>query len=106
VDDISARRLCGKTVAERPNHQIKDRKPGQPDPRDFLDAVDTRKKIDADQAVSISPHFCLLWESACAGLYFTSRLWPDFGRDDLAAAVGEFRRRERRFGALPEAAAS
>ncbi len=48
----------------------------------------------------------LLWECAYAELYFTARLWPDFGRDDLAAAVSEFRRRERRFGALPEAAAS
>ena len=48
----------------------------------------------------------LLWECAYAELYFTSRLWPDFGRDDLAAAVSEFHRRERRFGALPQAAAS
>jgi undecaprenyl diphosphate synthase len=48
----------------------------------------------------------LLWECAYAELYFTNRLWPDFGPDDLAAAVKEFHRRERRFGALPEAAAS
>ncbi len=48
----------------------------------------------------------LLWECAYAELYFTPRLWPDFGPDDLAAAVKEFHRRERRFGALPEAAAS
>jgi undecaprenyl diphosphate synthase len=48
----------------------------------------------------------LLWECAYAELYFTSRLWPDFGRDELAAAVNDFRNRDRRFGALPEAAAS
>jgi undecaprenyl diphosphate synthase len=48
----------------------------------------------------------LLWECAYAELYFTTRLWPDFGPEDLAAAVREFHRRERRFGALPEAAAS
>src|SRR5215831_12747186 len=48
----------------------------------------------------------LLWECAYAELYFTNRLWPDFGPEDLAAAVKEFHRRERRFGALPEAAAS
>ena len=46
----------------------------------------------------------LLWECAYAELYFTPRLWPDFGRDDLAAAVAQFRTRERRFGALPQAA--
>jgi undecaprenyl diphosphate synthase len=42
----------------------------------------------------------LLWECAYAELYFTDRLWPDFGPDDLAAAVAEFHARERRFGGL------
>jgi undecaprenyl diphosphate synthase len=42
----------------------------------------------------------LLWECAYAELYFTDRLWPDFGPDDLAAAVAAFHGRERRFGAL------
>ena len=40
----------------------------------------------------------LLWECAYAELYFTPRLWPEFDADDLAAAVAEFRRRERRYG--------
>lgn len=43
----------------------------------------------------------LLWESAYAELYFTDRMWPEFGRSDLEAAVKEFRHRERRFGAVP-----
>jgi undecaprenyl diphosphate synthase len=43
----------------------------------------------------------LLWECAYAELYFTERMWPDFDADDLAAAIGEFHRRERRFGAVP-----
>jgi undecaprenyl diphosphate synthase len=42
----------------------------------------------------------LLWESAYAEIVFTPRLWPDFDAGDLAEAVGEFHRRERRFGAL------
>ena len=42
----------------------------------------------------------LLWESAYAELIFTSRMWPDFDRDDLIAALNEFHRRDRRFGAL------
>jgi len=42
----------------------------------------------------------LLWESAYAELYFTDRMWPDFGVADLEAAVGEFSRRQRRFGGL------
>jgi hypothetical protein len=28
-------------------------------------------------------------------------MWPDFERADLAEAVREFHRRERRFGAVP-----
>ena len=46
----------------------------------------------------------MLWECAYAELVFTPVMWPDFGAPDLAAAVGEFRSRERRFGALPRAA--
>jgi undecaprenyl diphosphate synthase len=40
----------------------------------------------------------LLWECAYAELVFTERMWPDFAADDLAEAVREFVRRERRFG--------
>jgi undecaprenyl diphosphate synthase len=46
----------------------------------------------------------LLWEAAYAELVFTPVMWPDFGASDLAAAVAEFRSRERRFGAVPTAA--
>ena len=42
----------------------------------------------------------LLWEAAYAELVFTETLWPDFTRADLAAAVEEFQRRQRRFGRL------
>jgi undecaprenyl diphosphate synthase len=46
----------------------------------------------------------LLWESAYAELLFTRVMWPDFGPADLAAAVRDFRSRERRFGAVPPVA--
>ncbi len=42
----------------------------------------------------------LLWQAAYAEMLFTETLWPDFGADDLAAAVAEFARRERRYGGL------
>ena len=48
----------------------------------------------------------MLWECAYAELFFTPRMWPDFATEDLVAAVEDFRGRERRFGLLPEAAAS
>jgi undecaprenyl diphosphate synthase len=44
----------------------------------------------------------LLWELAYAELVFTDVLWPDFRRDHLYAAVAEYQRRERRFGAIDE----
>ena len=43
-----------------------------------------------------------LWESAYAELVFTRTMWPDFDGTALAAAVREFRSRERRFGAVPQ----
>jgi len=47
----------------------------------------------------------LLWECAYAELVFSAKMWPDFTASDLAAALNEFYARDRRFGALPRAAA-
>jgi undecaprenyl diphosphate synthase len=46
----------------------------------------------------------LLWECAYAELHFTDLMWPDFGADALAAAIEDFKSRERRFGGLSVAA--
>jgi len=43
----------------------------------------------------------LLWQSAYAELVFTDVLWPDFTEEHFAAALAEYARRERRFGARP-----
>jgi undecaprenyl diphosphate synthase len=40
----------------------------------------------------------LLWQLAYAELVFTDRRWPDFGEEDLRAAVQEYAGRKRRFG--------
>ena len=40
----------------------------------------------------------MLWQAAYAELWFTETLWPDFNKDELAAALTEFARRERRYG--------
>ncbi len=44
----------------------------------------------------------LLMQCAYAEMIFSPRLWPDFSKADLAAAVEEFQRRERRFGRTGE----
>jgi undecaprenyl diphosphate synthase len=40
----------------------------------------------------------LLWQLAYSELVFTDTLWPDFGEEDLRAALEEFASRRRRFG--------
>jgi undecaprenyl diphosphate synthase len=45
----------------------------------------------------------LLWESAYAEIVFTPRMWPEFAAGDLADAVAEFHRRDRRFGGVASA---
>ena len=42
----------------------------------------------------------LLWQAAYTEFVFIDTLWPDFGRDDLAAAISEYHRRDRRYGAI------
>ena len=43
----------------------------------------------------------LLWQAAYAELVFLDVLWPDFAPQHFAAALAEYARRERRFGARP-----
>jgi undecaprenyl diphosphate synthase len=42
----------------------------------------------------------LLWQLAYAEMAFVEKYWPDFSGEDLTAALAEFRRRDRRFGAI------
>src|SRR2546428_754442 len=43
----------------------------------------------------------LLWQGAYAEMLVTDTLWPDFGEDDLEAALADYASRVRRFGARP-----
>jgi undecaprenyl diphosphate synthase len=40
----------------------------------------------------------LLWQCAYSELYFSDRYWPDFGPEDLDAALADYAGRQRRFG--------
>lgn len=40
----------------------------------------------------------LLWQTAYSELYFTKKLWPDFGAEDLKKAVKWYQDQQRNFG--------
>ncbi|MBO5848320.1 MAG: isoprenyl transferase [Bacteroidales bacterium] len=44
----------------------------------------------------------LLWQLAYSEFYFTEKFWPDFGKEDLYAAIVDYQNRERRFGKTSE----
>jgi undecaprenyl diphosphate synthase len=40
----------------------------------------------------------MLWQLSYSELYFTSKLWPDFGENDLLEAIHNYSQRNRRYG--------
>ncbi len=42
----------------------------------------------------------LLWQLSYTEIYVTQKLWPDFGKEDLRAAVAEYTKRQRRYGGV------
>jgi len=76
---------------------------------DLSAALDTRALPPPDLIIRTSGEQRLsnffLWEAAYAELYFTDVMWPDFGRDELLAALAAYGRRQRRFGRVAESVA-
>lgn len=44
----------------------------------------------------------LLWQLSYAEFYFTTKLWPDFRKEDFYEAIYSYQNRERRFGKTSE----
>ena len=42
----------------------------------------------------------LLWQISYAEIVVTPKLWPDFTKEDLFAAMQEYARRNRRYGGI------
>ncbi len=68
------------------------------------DAMDTAGVPDPDLVIRTSgeqriSNF-LLWQSAYSEFVFVSGYWPDFDEREFDAAVSEYSRRERRYGAV------
>jgi undecaprenyl diphosphate synthase len=45
----------------------------------------------------------LIWQGAYSEWYFTPTYWPDFGKNELARAIDEFKHRQRRYGRVAKA---
>jgi undecaprenyl diphosphate synthase len=95
----AARRVAEAAVAGRLD-------PARLDEAVFGDFLATAGMPDPDLVIRTSgeqrlSNF-LLWQAAYAELVFLDVLWPDFGPEHFALALGEYARRERRFGARPD----
>ena len=92
----AARRLAEEGAAGR-------LRSGDIDEAAFAARLDTAGIADPDLMVRTGGEMrisnFLLWQAAYAEFFFTDRLWPEFAKADLEAALAAFSRRERRYGA-------
>lgn len=84
-------------------------KAGELDPSEITEQVFsqhlyTRNIPDPDLLIRTSGEMrvsnFLLWQISYAELVVTQTLWPDFRKDEFYAALREYARRDRRFGAV------
>jgi undecaprenyl diphosphate synthase len=92
AEDAAAGRLVPEAIAEE----------------DFAARLDTGGIPDPDLVIRTSGEVrisnFLLWQAAYAEFVFTDVLWPDFGKPEFLDALGEYARRDRRFGLTGEQA--
>ena len=78
--------------------------PNQVTPELLAGRLYTREYPDPDLLIRTSGEFrlsnFLLWQLSYAEFVITSKLWPDFGKEDLRAAIADYLKRQRRFGGL------
>ncbi len=89
---LAAKAACGEILPEQITQDV------------FADALGSSGIPDPDLIIRTSgeqrlSNF-LLWQSAYTEFVFADTLWPDFGRDDLAAALEIYAQRKRRFGCI------
>ena len=70
----------------------------------FSEYLDTAGMPEPDLLIRTSGEMrisnFLLWQISYAEIYVTDTLWPDFCERDMEAALLDYSRRKRRFGAL------
>ncbi len=77
---------------------------GMLDPDVFSKHLYTRYYPDPDLLIRTSGEMrvsnFLLWQISYSEMYITPKLWPDFRKEDLHAAVKDYTNRHRRYGGL------
>jgi len=77
---------------------------GDIDENNFGDYLYTAGMPDPDLLIRTSGEVrlsnFLLWQLSYAEMYFAKKFWPDFRKKDLEAAIEEYRKRHRKFGAV------
>jgi len=70
----------------------------------LADHLYTRDLPDPDLLIRTSGEMrvsnFMLWQISYAEIHVTPVLWPDFGKEQFAAALADYARRERRFGGI------
>ena len=73
-------------------------------PELFADYLDTKGMPDPDLMIRTSGEYrlsnYLLWQTAYSEFYFTDTYWPDFSVEELEKAIGQYQKRDRRFGGV------
>ncbi len=94
----------GRDEIVRACNRLLQEKSGPVDEKMFAAALDTAGRADPDLIVRTGGDLrisnFLLWQAAYAELYFADVLWPDFGPEELDAAIEDFYQRKRRFGGV------
>ena len=81
------------------------------DPAEITEAVierylDTHGIPDPDLLIRTSGELrlsnYLLWQLAYTEFYFTDVPWPDFSKEELEKAIGQYNSRDRRYGGIKE----
>ena len=74
-------------------------------PEMVADHLQTRDLPDPDLLIRTSGEMrisnFMLWQIAYAEIFFTPTLWPDFGEAEFIRILGDYQKRDRRFGAVP-----
>ena len=72
----------------------------------FSEYLYTRDCPDPDILIRSSGEYrisnYMLWQLAYTEFFFLDCFWPDFGMDELCTVIGQYQRRDRRYGGVKE----